>query len=383
MTSTIPTNPSQGNRFWVLDLIRGLAVLIVVCFHVFADARNPEPDPSTIWISWLRYGGGLGISIFFVVSGFCIHLSHAQKLVTKEDYQPAWSQFFRRRFWRLYPAYLGVIGLFIVLNSAWALIHKQGPLVRLPDIWNVLSHLLLLHTLTPETFFGIFPALWFIGVQAHLYLLYPVFWMLVQRWNIHRALLSMLLLTLAFRLLSQSVILASTAHPHTKLVLWNNAPQRWFEWCFGAWIAQQVVRGVRFRLNYAWGLLMLLALWVFNKDTLLKDSFSSLFQVIFDLVLGYLIGLILWSLVVNEDRLRLNRVCLPIIYLGQISYSVYLVHQIFVPYVNLSLKSILLNDVSHFILVLLGVLIVTLPVSVLFHKLLEIPFAQRGTKLQS
>lgn len=383
MTSTTPTNPFQGTRVWVLDLIRGLAVLVVVCFHIFADARNPEPDPSTIWISCLRYGGALGISIFFVLSGFCIYLSHAQKRVTQEDYQPVWSEFFRRRFWRLYPAYLGAIGLFIVLNSAWALIYKNGPLVPLPDLWNLLSHLLLLHTLTPETFFGIFPALWFIAVQAHLYLLYPVFWMLVQRWNIHRALLSILFLTLAFRLLSQSVFLPSTAHPYTKLVLWNNAPQRWFEWCFGAWSAHQVVQGVRLRLPYVWGFLTLLVLWIFNKATLQNNSFQDLLQVLFDPILGCFIGLILWSLVVNEDRLRFNRVCLPIIYLGKISYGVYLVHQIFVPYVNLSLKSMPLNDACHFIFVLLGVLILTLPVSVLFHQLLEIPFSQRGKKLQA
>jgi peptidoglycan/LPS O-acetylase OafA/YrhL len=348
--------------------------LAVVCFHVFADARNAQPDPSTVWISWLKYGGGLGISTFFVLSGFCIHLSQAQKLATKEDYQPTWTQFFRRRFLRLYPAYLGAIGLFVVLNLAWTLILRREPLVHLPDIWDFLSHLLLLHTLTPETFFSIYPALWFIGVQAHLYLLYPVFWGLVQRWGIHRALLSILLLTLAFRLLSESIILTPTAHPRTKLVLWNNAPQRWFEWCFGAWIAQQVFQGVRFRLTYAWGILMLLVLWIPNGGT---------FQVIFTPVLGCLIGLILWSLVINEDRLRLNSLCLPVLYLGRISYSVYLLHQIFVPYVNSVLKSIPLNDASHFTLVLVGVLTFTLPSSLLFHQLLELPFSQWGTKLPS
>ena len=374
MTSRTLTNSSEGNRFWVLDMIRGLTILAVVCFHVFADARNAQPDSSTVWISWLKYGGGLGISIFFVLSGFCIHLSQAQKLATKEDYQPTWSQFFRRRFLRLYPAYLGAIGLFVLINLAWTLILRHEPLVHLPNIWDFLSHLLLLHTLTPETFFSIYPALWFIGVQAHLYLLYPVFWGLVQRWGIHRALLSILLLTLAFRLLSESIILTPTAHPHTKLVLWNNAPQRWFEWCFGAWVAQQVVQGVRFRLTYTWGLLMLLVLWIPNGGT---------FQVIFTPVLGCLIGLIIWSLVINEDRLRLNSLCLPVFYLGRISYPVYLLHQIFVPYVNSVLKSMPLNDASHFVLVLVGVLTVTLPSSLLVHQFLELPFSQHGTKLPS
>ena len=87
MNSTTLANPSQGNRFWILDLIRGLAVFTIVCFHIFADARNPQADSSTVWISWLRYGGALGISTFFVLSGFSIHLSQAQKQATQENYQ--------------------------------------------------------------------------------------------------------------------------------------------------------------------------------------------------------------------------------------------------------------------------------------------------------
>jgi peptidoglycan/LPS O-acetylase OafA/YrhL len=154
------------------------------------------------------------------------------------------------------------------------------------------------------------------------------------------------------------------------LVLWNNAPQRWFEWCFGAWIAQQVVQGIRLHLAYAWGFLILLVIWIPN---------GGVFQVVFAPILGCLIGLILWSLVSNKDYLRLSLVYLPFLYLGQISYSVYLLHQIFVPYVNSALKSIPLNDVSHFILVLVGVLLVTLPFSWLFHRLIELPFSQKAT----
>lgn len=117
---------------------------------------------------------------------------------------------------------------------------------------------------------------------------------------------------------------------------------------------------------------MLLVFWIPNGGT---------FQVIFTPVLGCLIGLIIWSLVINENRLCLNSLCLPILYLGRISYSVYLLHQIFVPYVNSVFKSIPLNDASHFVLVLVGVLTVTLPSSLLFHQLLELPFSQQPTKL--
>jgi peptidoglycan/LPS O-acetylase OafA/YrhL len=51
----------------------------------------------------------LGVPIFFVVSGFCIHVSFQQQ--SRE-----WGGFFLRRFFRLYPAYLAAVLLFMLLN---------------------------------------------------------------------------------------------------------------------------------------------------------------------------------------------------------------------------------------------------------------------------
>jgi peptidoglycan/LPS O-acetylase OafA/YrhL len=44
--------------------------------------------------------GHMGVAMFFVVSGFCIHLSHAR------SNSRSWVEFSRRRFFRIYPPYL-------------------------------------------------------------------------------------------------------------------------------------------------------------------------------------------------------------------------------------------------------------------------------------
>jgi peptidoglycan/LPS O-acetylase OafA/YrhL len=369
MSSTAPASISKSSRFWTLDAVRGLAVLAVVCFHVLlslkVDAR--PSDPSTVWVSWLIYGGSLGVSVFFVLSGFSIHLSPARKLVAKEKTYPSWGKFFRRRFWRLYPAYVGAISLCLALNATWALIRGRNPFAYWPSTWDFLSHLLLLHTLQPETFFGIIPALWFIGVQAHFYLLYPFFYWLIQRWDIHRALLVALLCTLAFRLLSQTIVLPPTAHPEAGLVLWMNAPQRWFEWCFGAWVAQQVAQGIRPRLNYSWIVFLLTIAWI---------PTGSAVKVIYEPVLASLLGICLWYLVTYEERMRSHPVWLPLLYLGEISYSVYLLHQIFVPYVRSAVELPMFNVASVFAILLGLVLAITLPLAAFFHQWIELPLSR-------
>ena len=376
MSSIDSTPTSQTSRFWSLDIIRGLAVLAVVCFHVLPsfEADAHLTDASTVWVSWLKYGGSLGVSIFFVLSGFSIHLSQARKLAATENTRQSWGKFFQRRIWRLYPAYLGAIGLAIALNVTWALIRGRNPSLLLPSAWDFLSHLLLLHTLHPDTFFGIVPAFWFIGVQVHFYLLYPLFCWLIQSWTIHRALLIVLLCTLAFRVLSQSIVLPPTARPEFELVLWMNAPQRWFEWCFGAWVAHQVAQGIRLRLKYGWSVFFLIILWI---------SIGSTVKVIYEPLLGSLVGFLIWCIVTNENRLQPHYILRPILYLGKISYSVYLLHQIFVPYFRSTITPDLFNVAGLFAVILGLVLLITLPLASCFHHWLELPFPKLKQKPQS
>lgn len=367
--TTLTTPTPQTSRFWTLDAVRGLAVLAVICFHVLPglDADTHLSNPAIVWVSWLRYGGFLGVSVFFVLSGFSIHLSQARKLTAEENTRLSWGKFFRRRFWRIYPAYLGAIGLALAVNLIWALIRGRDALAHWPSDWNFLSHLLLLHTLRPETFFGIIPALWFIGVQAHLYLLYPLFCWLIQRWNVNQALLVTLLCTLAFHLLSHHIVLSPTAYPDTDLVLWMNAPRWWFEWCFGAWVAQQVAQGTRPQVKYAWVVFFLTIFWI---------PVGSTVKVIYEPILASLLGLCLWYIVTHEDRLLPYPVWRPILYLGQISYPVYLLHQIFVPYVRSAVEPTTFNAVGLFAVVLGLVLAVTLPLAACFHQYIELPFSR-------
>ncbi len=61
---------------------------------------------------------------------------------------------------------------------------------------------------------------------------------------------------------------------------------------------------------------------------------GSSVKVIYEPVLASLLGLCVWCIVTYEDRLLPHPVWRPILHLGQISYPVYLLHQIFVPYVR-------------------------------------------------
>jgi peptidoglycan/LPS O-acetylase OafA/YrhL len=80
-----------------LDGIRGVAVALVVVHHVVVRDRDP-----------LIAGGWLGVDLFFVLSGFLITGSVLQRADVGD--------FFRRRFWRLAPA----MAVFLAVYVAWS-----------------------------------------------------------------------------------------------------------------------------------------------------------------------------------------------------------------------------------------------------------------------
>lgn len=85
-------------RFYILDLIRFLAAIAVVCFHYLfrgwaADDLSPLKFPE---ISGVAKYGYLGVQLFFLISGFVIFMS---------AYGKSPSQFVSSRIARLYPAY--------------------------------------------------------------------------------------------------------------------------------------------------------------------------------------------------------------------------------------------------------------------------------------
>lgn len=86
-------------RFLALDLVRGVAAVVVVLFHYSEMVGTP----------WL-HRGWLAVDIFFCLSGFVIAHSYQQKL----ELGMGFMEFCRRRLSRLYPLYF----LALVLGAA-------------------------------------------------------------------------------------------------------------------------------------------------------------------------------------------------------------------------------------------------------------------------
>jgi len=231
-----------------IDGLRGLAAFAVFLLHAYTTATDGDQLP---WRGWVRdvgslssapyllplTYGGCGVPMFFVISGFCIHLSH------RRDPRAGWAEFWRRRFWRIYPPYaLAVLVFFFVWP--WGTFVGWSTPERQEQLW---SHLLLAHNFSPRTIYGITGPLWSIAVEMQLYAIYPLLLMLVARVGWRHALIAAAALEVAG---CYSDPLALRLLESRAPYLISQSPFRfWASWSLGAYLAQCHLGGQRSALS--------------------------------------------------------------------------------------------------------------------------------------
>jgi peptidoglycan/LPS O-acetylase OafA/YrhL len=186
--------------------------------------------------------GSRGVAIFFVVSGFCIHLSFQQQ-------GRKYSHFFIRRFFRIYPAYLAAVLLFVFLFPKTSL-NFSGASAH--ESWKqLIYHLLLIHNFSGGTFMGINASFWSLAIEVQLYLLYPILLFLVARLGWKQTLLLLGITESIIDIVKPVVVFNAISKPHfldqyfpgvsNVLMciydLGRSPLAYWFSWSLGAVIA--------------------------------------------------------------------------------------------------------------------------------------------------
>ena len=246
-----------------LDVIRGVAILMVFFYHAMFWSHGTNKLP---WDGWHRdldqsldllllipvTWGHTGVAIFFVVSGFCIHLSHtrcaekgsiekhreASRSIEKQFHRKEgglWLQFVIRRLWRILPPYLIALFIFILGDILTGQLTNRSSVFE--QIW---THLLLVHNFKETTHFGVNPSFWSIAVEAQLYWIYPLLWYLNKTIGWRGAMGTSLVVEFSIRL-----CMAFEVFPHGDLFrpITNGPLAYWFSWSMGAWIAHDWMQG--------------------------------------------------------------------------------------------------------------------------------------------
>ncbi|MEJ8642013.1 acyltransferase [Streptomyces sp. MS1.HAVA.3] len=167
MTVKAPGQDAEARRARLSRLpsltgMRWIAAMMVFLFHVSLPDFTPFGGEVATGAEWLfSKGGWVGVSFFFILSGFVLTYS------ARPGDKPR--RFMRRRLVKLYPNHVVTFALSMVLFAGATATWKQ---------W--LPNILLIHTWIPDydTFFGINPPSWSLACELVFYLCFPV----LHRW---------------------------------------------------------------------------------------------------------------------------------------------------------------------------------------------------------
>jgi len=302
--------PRKASEIIAIDILRACAALGVFFYHNRVGGMAARYSG----ISFLRRTDGFGaiyaVPLFFLISGYCIHASNV-KYLQSNSALPL-KVYFRRRFFRIYPAYLAALAIAIGVNMLTRFSSA-------PSLTDILVHTVALQSFSVRYFNTINLVLWTITVEIAFYILYPAFYYLRAKYSLKHAMIFTFVIS-AFSIIYFELQTAITAPE--RFCVFN----LWFAWCSGAFLADKMlISKISLNKTGYWlaYLFILIGFIYFNyfdgNHPLLLDQFNIL---VWTGPLIYLISKEQWF-----KKAQTNLFIKIFAAIGLSSYSLYLLHE--------------------------------------------------------
>ena len=365
----------------LLDYLRGVAILAVLLFHSLSTVYGYDVLP---WQGWFRGFSvpdsfwyflpisifNIGVPVFFVVSGFCIHLSF-------QTQGQRWDSFFIRRIFRICPAYLVALLFFTLFYMH----HFRLDLLS-GQVWTqLLAHSFFIHNYSTSTIGAVNGSFWSMAVEFQLYLIYPALLLLVGKFG-WRGALSLLAGIEIFIRATNGVIetigVAETTGGHVSWLCTVSPLGYWFSWAMGAALAEAFLKNQPSPFLKS-PLKLWLALALVSYFVRPLDNFRFL---LFALITATLI-----SRRISRPQQQVKSPSVGLLALQKIglwSYSIYLLHQ---PLLNVYSYAINRTIAPENRPALIAFMIVVftwsfvIPLSFLWYKMFELTGIALGKRL--
>ena len=322
----------QNKNFYSLDFLRGIAALSVFLFHIGINNKLKFSSG----FKDLSNNGHLGVQIFFVISGFIIPYS-----MKKGNYNLSKIKtFFIKRLVRLHPPYLISMFLIFLIN----LIFHQSPyfneaLIKI-NITEFFSHFLYLNGLLNLKWLN--QVYWTLAIEFQFYVFISLFFLLLDKdfWIWILILLILLFSSIVFpfhNLLTLHLPFFLIGISLFRLISQNDS--------FIFFIFYLIIINI-------------IILYLYNFD--FRYVIAGIFPVFF---------------LIFTKKYSFS------VFFGNISYSLYLIHAP-ISQALIKIGSYFCRNIYHESILIIITIIVTISLSYLFYRYIELPFKKFTSKLK-
>jgi peptidoglycan/LPS O-acetylase OafA/YrhL len=363
----------QENRIHVMDTLRGLACLQVLLHHSIGIMKPMESTEicnilNNSFLSFL-WAGPQAVTFFFMMSGFVLSIPfYSKKVVYKE--------FFIKRIFRIYGPFLITICLGVLLNNIYA---NHEPLPALNDwfltLWQnkITTNEMVGFLLMKGDWKNVVTSLWSLPVELKVSLFIPIFIILIKKLNLVGGVF-LILINIIFYMVCKR--LGAQA-------FWPDFANFYYLTFFIAggvlYKYHQLLIGFINRLNkpqiYA---LFTIAILLYTYRHIVNNLPNSLMQSAKIIPGDYmtLIASILFIGLAISDHAPKWLSNSKLLFLGKISFSLYLIHPIIIGIVAISLGNFIPVSIVVLLCIILSIL-----AAIPFYLFIENPLQNLGRKV--
>lgn len=338
--------PAGGKHVAYLDGLRGIAILAVVMVHAsFGIGLGTA-------LSNFTFYGVRGVQLFFIVSGMTLTMAHLNRSLNVAN-------FVARRYFRIAPMfYLGII-IYLALG-AWTEIPSGTHNARLVDF---AATTLFMNGWLPDDASKVVPGGWSIGAESMFYVVFPAILTVAQ---CPRRLAAFV---------AASYVFAGVAHfalarffPTIAMTFWVCQLPAFAGGCLLAVIGDKVQTSRSLALTALWASIAAVIV-----DSQLRGHSNLLVAIL-------LLTIFVWAISHVRPKIIQSG---PLPYLGQISFSIYILHFAVLAAVDYVWKILAppVPPVIAFALVYLATMALVTSAATLTFRYVEQPFISFGRKV--
>ncbi|WP_126355681.1 acyltransferase family protein [Cedecea lapagei] len=314
-----------------LEGLRGLASLWVLLGHICLLVQCRIP---------VLYDPGMGVDLFILLSGYLMAKNYQERREKEPWNKPStFRVFWLRRFFRIAPLYylLLIIALLFgswfgemrdIIASAWPTTATASSRYADHSVINIISHLSFVFGLLPAYSFRTVLPDWSIGLEMQYYLLFPFMMLLVMRYGFAVSATLLMVVCLAARWLFPDYF---NAFPMPSMILIK----------LPLFIAGMLISHAVIQRNIRYCALALLAPVIAWQMHIAETHLRLAAECV--MIVG--MAMLLWQyqgesrLSKTTDAPRRLFTCRFSQFLGDVSYSVYLLHlMIVIPVIGLLVR---------------------------------------------
>jgi len=318
-------NPYDGTylqgRIPSLDGLRCVAVFCVLLAHGWYSLKIPE-----VLKPYSHTYGVLGVTIFFVLSGFLIYNLTYKEICKNGKFN--WKAFYLRRILRIFPCfYFYLFVVFILSLLGYYIVTWQILLSTATFTYNY-QHLWYLTHPKPNDF-HVVAQYWTLSLEEQFYLLWPLLVILIFRKNLQTALLVAIFAAPILRVSTYFFI------PEWRGQLMMMAHTGFDSIAAGVLLGEWMVRARSKKILVAiaenpWSV-WLSFLFLFLLSPSLKVAFQGSYNITIGATLDFIAIGILMIAVIRQKNSWTYRFLnwAPVMFIGTLSYSLYIWNPLF------------------------------------------------------